>query len=192
MIYVVLAAGASSRMGFEKATAPLAGRSPLERIAAVLRTRPAIVVTRADLQDACARAMPGATILINPAPERGMTSSLRIADANVAVDETLGVLLADKPFLSEATLAPLEAQLAAHPSDVLYPVNDEGIGGHPVFFGPRARVELRGLPDGDTLARLRDAPSLRTAAIPCRDEGAFLDVDSPEAWREAERRLAGA
>ncbi len=189
MIYVVLAAGGSERMGFDKVTTPLAGRAPLARIAATLGKRSTIVVTRLELRAACVQAAPHASVLINPTPERGMSSSLKVANGAIAADATIGVLLADKPFLHEATLAALESELASRPRDVLYPVDDGGVSGHPVYFGPRARARLAELPDGDTLAQLRNEASLTRGAVLCRDEGAFADVDSPDAWRAAEERL---
>src|SRR5271154_2117146 len=43
-VYVVLAAGAARRMGFDKVVAPFRGRSPLERVVAALGGRDRVVV----------------------------------------------------------------------------------------------------------------------------------------------------
>jgi molybdenum cofactor cytidylyltransferase len=188
-VYVVLAAGGSTRMGFPKPTTPLAGTSPLARLAETLAGRRVVIVTRAELSLACSAIAPSAEILINPHPEQGMSRSLKIAGAAVPQTETLGVLLADTPLIGPSTLLDLEARLQADDWDVCYPVSREGRAGHPVYFGPSARQRLAGLPDGDTLRLLRDEPRLRTCRVPCEDPGAFLDLDSPQAWAAAEARL---
>lgn len=187
--YVVLAAGGSTRMGFAKATAPLAGRSPLQRLVDVLEDRPVTIVT-SEASSAAVRSVAGsARVLVNPDPALGMTSSLRIAHAAIEAGAALGVLLADKPLLSRATLERCERMLETSRGDVLYAVY-AGTAGHPVYFGPRARARLGALAAGDTLRALRDDPALVRIACPCDDEGVVVDLDTPEAWNDAERRLA--
>jgi CTP:molybdopterin cytidylyltransferase MocA len=189
IVYVILAAGGSTRMGFAKATAPLAGRSPLLRLADVLAGRAVTIVT-SESASAGVRAVAGsASVLVNPDPDLGMTSSLRVADAAIDAGATLGVILADKPFLQRETLETCERALESAHCDVLYPVF-AGTGGHPVYFRPPARARLAALAAGDTLRALRDDPMLVRAACECDDEGVALDLDTPEAWDAAERRLA--
>jgi molybdenum cofactor cytidylyltransferase len=192
IVYVVLAAGGARRMGFAKATTPLAGVSPLARIAATLGNRPVTLVTAAQLRDGCADAMPDAKMLLNPAPDGGMTSSLRVANGAIDPGATLGVLLADKPFVTRATLERCESALDDGPAcDVLYAAV-AGEPGHPVYFTSRARRYLDGLPDGDTLRAVRENPSLRRRIVACDDPGVIADLDTPEAWHDAERRLMAA
>ncbi len=189
LTYVVLAAGSSSRMGRAKAVEPLAGSAPLARLRHTLAGRSVVVVTTAGLRNACAAHVPDARIAVNRDPERGMSSSLQVADAAIDAAATLGVLLADKPLISRATILRCEAVLAGSEADVLYTVSPEGAPGHPVFFRPAARARLATLPPGDTLAQLRDDPSLSREEIAVDDEGAFCDLDTPEDWERAERRL---
>jgi CTP:molybdopterin cytidylyltransferase MocA len=200
IVYVVLAAGGARRMGFAKVTTPLAGSSPIARLGAILEGRAVAVVTAASQQEACAQALPGVPILVNPAPERGMTSSLLVAHDAVDPGATLGVLLADKPFVTKATLDRCEATLArceyavgaAPACDVLF-ATFEGEPGHPVYFTPAARTTLHKTPEGDTLRAVRDNPALRRVAVACDDDsGVVIDLDTPDAWNEAERRLIGS
>jgi molybdenum cofactor cytidylyltransferase len=135
--------------------------------------------------------MPWAHVRVNPAPELGMTSSLLVAHEAVAAETTLGVMLADKPFVTRATLDLCEHALAETPCDVAFPAF-EGEPGHPVYFTSKARALLAELPSGDTLRALRDHLSLRRLEIACEDRGILTDLDTPEAWQEAERDLFDA
>jgi molybdenum cofactor cytidylyltransferase len=176
-------------MGFAKATAPLAGKSPLERLCAILDGRTVAIVTSEELRAACAEAMPRATVLVNRTPALGMTSSLVVAHRELDPAATLGVLLADKPFVRKETLELCEAALEETPEcDVLFPTA-AGENGHPVYFAPGARARLSTLPGGDTLRDVRDDPRLHQVAVESFDPGVLIDLDTPNAWRTAERRL---
>jgi CTP:molybdopterin cytidylyltransferase MocA len=178
-------------MGFAKATAPLAGASPLARLGGILGGRSVTIVTARALVAECSLAIPGARVLVNATPEAGMTSSLAVAHHALAPDVTLGVILADKPFVREETLVLCERAYAAEPAcDVLFPTL-AGEPGHPVYFGARARARLAAAPAGDTLRAVRDDPELKAVAVECSDPGIVDDLDTPGDWHEAERRLAG-
>jgi molybdenum cofactor cytidylyltransferase len=184
MIYVVLAAGESRRMGFEKVFTPLRGRSPLERIAALLDGRSGLVVVPPERQREAQRLAPQMRVLCNGEPKRGMTHSLRLAMEAVEEETDFGVLLGDKPFVARATLDRMERAFVD--VDVAYPVDAAGVPGHPVLFTARARALLSKLPDGDTLAGLRDDPSLKRSAVLVDDSGAFADLDEPAEWQAAD------
>jgi molybdenum cofactor cytidylyltransferase len=189
IIYVILAAGGAQRMGFAKATEPLAGKSPLERLGHVLEGRAVEIVTNELLKATVSALIPWAAVLVNATPPAGMTSSLLVAHRATDPDATLGVLLADKPFVHKETLDLCERTLqASHACDVLFPVSG-GERGHPVYFGPKARARLTEVPAGDTLKAVRDDPALQAVAVECRDAGILIDLDTPEAWRAAEQRL---
>ena len=135
--------------------------------------------------------MPWANVVVNPAPELGMTSSLLVADREIEGNATLGVLLGDKPFVTEATLALCEAALAGAPCDIAFPTLEDEPG-HPVYFTRKARALLPEIPAGDTLRALRDHPSLLQLRIACADRGILTDLDTREAWDAAERELSDA
>lgn len=123
--------------------------------------------------------------IVNDAPERGMTHSLRLADAAVADrDAALAVLLADTPLVDRELVARVLA--ARGDADVAYPVRD-GVPGHPVVFGPAPRALVAGLPDGDTLRALRADPRWTRVEVVVDDERPFLDVDTPADLALAQR-----
>jgi CTP:molybdopterin cytidylyltransferase MocA len=179
--YVILAAGGSLRMGFDKVTTPIAGVSPLARIVSALGARPFAIVVPSHLADAAARIAPSASIALNDEPERGMTHSLRIGLRCVEAGRAFGVLLGDMPAMTQTTLARTEAIFTGD-VDVAYPVDARGTPGHPVLFSACVRTLVEALPDGDTLRRARQDPSLKSATWLCTDGSAFLDLDEPRDW----------
>ena len=167
-------------MGRQKLLLKVDGRSLLERALDAAAVFPSVVVVSPELTDRVP-AVPGRTVVVNDAPQRGMTHSLALADAAVADPEAaLVVLLADTPFVDRALVRRVAAALGD--ADVAYPVRD-GVPGHPVAFAARVRPLIRRLGDGDTLRRLRDDPSLQSVAVAVTSDGPFVDVDTPEDLR---------
>jgi CTP:molybdopterin cytidylyltransferase MocA len=178
-------------MGRDKLSAPLAGRSPLERLADLLHDRTVWLVTSRSSSALYAGQFPSATIVVNDTPERGMTSSFRAALTLVGDCDPVGVVLGDKPLLSRVTLERLENAAVETPCDVVYPQSRDGEPGHPVYLSRRALGVVENLPDGDTLRMLRETPELGTLAVPCDDAGAYIDIDTEEDWSRAERLELG-
>jgi len=181
IVYIVLAAGASSRMGFDKVFEPLEGRSPLERIASALGERDAFVVVPPERIDDAVRQAPLALTIVNDQPARGMSYSLKVALNALPPDRHFAVLLGDMPLVDEPLLEAIERGFGDE-ADVAYPVDAGGQPGHPVLFAARARAAIAALPDGDTLSTARDAQSLARVAIPYEHRGAFVDLDDPSDW----------
>lgn len=181
LTYVVLAAGASTRMGFDKTVRRQRGLAPLERLALALAQRPAVVVVPTRLSHIASTMIPHATIVANDEPSRGMTHSLHVALRAVDLAVPFGVLLGDMPAMTQATLLRTEALMAPN-IDVAFPVGIDGAPGHPVLFSVRARRVVEALAQGDTLRRARDDSSLTRATWTCTDRSAFLDLDVPSEW----------
>jgi molybdenum cofactor cytidylyltransferase/nicotine blue oxidoreductase len=186
VVCAILAAGSGTRLGLPKTALRLGTATLLERALAACGAYERIVVAAA----ANAAEVPaGVRTIVNDAPERGMTHSLRLADAAVADrDAALVVLLADTPFVDATLVARVLAARGA--ADVAYPVR-AGRPGHPVVFGPRPRALIAALPDGDTLRTLRADPRWTRVEVDVADERPFLDVDTPEDVERARAALAG-
>jgi CTP:molybdopterin cytidylyltransferase MocA len=167
-------------MGRQKLLLKIDGRSLLARALDAASVFPSVIVVSPELADRVPVAT-GRTVVVNDAPQRGMTHSLALADAAVGDPEAgLVVLLADTPFVDRALVRRVAAALGD--ADVAYPVRD-GVPGHPVAFAARVRPLIRRLGDGDTLRRLRDDPSLQAVAVAVTSDGPFVDVDTPEDLR---------
>ena len=179
--YVVLAAGASTRMGFDKTVRRQRGLAPLERLALALAHRAAVVVVPTRLRHIASTMIPHATVVTNDEPSQGMTRSLHVALRAVDVAAPFGVLLGDMPAMTQATLLRTEALMETE-IDVAFPVGIDGAPGHPVLFSARARRVVEALAQGDTLRRARDDSSLTRATWTCTNRSAFLDLDVPAQW----------
>lgn len=181
MNYVLLAAGKSGRMGFDKTTTRLGETAPLERIAGALGKRRTILVVPSRLRAIASQMIPHADVVTNDEPERGMTHSLRVGLNALPASEPFGVLLGDMPAMTEATIARTEA-LLGDGIDVAFPIRSDKVPGHPVLFSARSRQVVDSLREGDTLRHARDDASLVRATWICTDASAFLDLDVPAEW----------
>ena len=78
---IVLAAGASSRLGQHKALVRWGDETLVGRAVRLLKQSncsPIIVVTRSELQIDVMLSSPDSTIVVNPSPEDGRTGSLQV------------------------------------------------------------------------------------------------------------------
>ena len=182
---VILAAGSSSRTApVQKLLTSFRGRPLIEyAIEAASAWNPIVVAGPAIASALHTRT--DCTVVLNKHPERGMSHSLKIADASIAPEFSLLVLLADKPLVSRNILE----RVCAERVQVAFPVHaSHGTPGHPVFFDVTVRLKIAALPDGDALHRLRDDPSFVRKVVPVLDEGAFFDVDDVTALDAAVAR----
>ena len=167
-------------MGRQKLLLELDGRSLLARALDASAAFPTAVVVSPQL---AAHVPPAArrTVVVNDAPQRGMTHSLALGE-RAAGDPgaALIVLLADTPYVDAGLVARVAGALGE--ADVAYPLRD-GAPGHPVVFAARLRPEIHRLAEGDTLRRLRDDPRWRPVAVPVPGDAPYVDVDTPEDYR---------
>jgi CTP:molybdopterin cytidylyltransferase MocA len=185
---VVLAGGASSRMGGRpKALLPTGHGNEifLARIVSALQQGGVDDVVAGYHWEAIARAAEElevpVRVLHNAAPERGQLSSLLVALA--AVDHpgvrAMLVTLVDLPLVSPSTI---RAVLDGHRrtgAPIVRPVRG-GRHGHPVLFDRSIFDELRGADlelGAKQVVRAHAADGLE---IEVEEEGAFVDVDTPE------------
>jgi molybdenum cofactor cytidylyltransferase len=187
VVCAILAAGRSDRMGAQKLLLPVGGTTMLARALDATSEFETVVVVAPSLA-AHVQPRPRLSIVVNGEPELGMAHSLSLADAQIPDrDAALVVILADTPLVDAALVRRVVAAL--DDADIAFPVRD-GVGGHPVVFGPRPRAELARLERGDTLQRLRDDPRWRRAEVPIGDDAPFLDVDAPADLAKADAILS--
>ncbi len=170
---IILAAGASTRLGHPKQLVRLANETLLDRtvrIAGEAGCTPIYVVlgaSAADIQQHCA--LSGATILLNDQWQEGMASSIRLGVHALAVTAAGAILLTcDMPAVTPSHLHALAS------TGTLTASRYAARNGVPAFF-PRATfpqlLALTG--DRGASALLASAPSLD---LP----GGELDLDTPE------------
>lgn len=175
-VAIILAAGASTRMGRPKQLIALGDETMLQRtITLAARARLDPVVVLGARAEAIAPRIEGAEIVVHPGWAQGMGSSLLAGLRHVLArePERLVVLLADQPLVRAEDLArlmdaPTEAAAAAY----------EGVLGPPACFRASCIDTLLTIP-ADTGARalLRGGTFEVTAVDMPR---ASIDVDVPD------------
>lgn len=175
---LVLAAGASRRMGTSKAFLQIQGETFLERIVRVMRTAcdPVVVVVPpdwpADGSDGYVR---------NPKPERGMLSSLRCGLERLRDADHVLFTPLDLPLLAPTTVQAIAE--AAPLAGVVIPRCGEDRG-HPVAVDRTMIAELLAAPDGVQPRDIIRRDDSRVLFLDVEDPGVVRDVDHPEDYRK--------
>lgn len=188
---VILAAGAGRRLGtVAKATLVLAdGRTYLEAVRDIGRAAGVerFVVVVGPPHDPVTRAHAlelGLATAYNPAPERGMASSVAIgfehALAHFDADAVALLWPVDHARVSPATVAQVLAR--ADRSRAVIPTH-AGRGGHPTAFGRALWPALgacAGAPEGARSVLRALAARSAVVRIDVADPGVLADVDTPD------------
>lgn len=191
---IVLGAGRSSRMGAgNKLLATVGGKPMLLRVVdAALNSdlTSVTVVTGCEAEDVRALLRGRDVALVhNTEYSEGLASSLKVGLAALPKDiDGVMILLADMPFIEAAHINELIAEFnPSNERDIVAPIKRDRLG-NPIIWAARYIPVMMQL-SGDRGAR----PLLREFAanvweVPMGDDAIFLDVDSPEALAEANRR----
>ncbi len=177
---VILAAGASRRLGEPKQLVQFMQETLLERavrVAVEAGCRPVVVVLGASSEAILAHsALAPAKIVLNPEWEEGMASSIRagIRGLPPAIEAAL-LLTCDQPAVTAGHLRRLAAEAPGEPVASAY----AGRQGVPAYFPAAAFAELLQLSGDQGARRLLAAARART--LP----GGEIDVDTPESLRQA-------
>jgi molybdenum cofactor cytidylyltransferase len=183
---VVLAAGASSRMGRPKALLPVEGTTFVGQVLSTLRSAGVStvrVVLGQQAEEIRQRAgLRTDLVVINPTPEAGMLSSVRHG-VRALPEEVDGFLLwpVDHPTVLPETVRKLVAAFREGGAPIVVPVH-AGRRGHPVLFAAQLKDELLRAPDavGARAVVVAHEDGLRTVEV--HDPGVVADVDTPEAY----------
>lgn len=183
---LVLAAGASSRMGEPKALLDLAGEPALARMLRVLRDVPIdhVVVVLRDVTPKLRRAvaLEHVTTAINVAPDGGQLTSLRIGLANLAAtSDAFLVCPVDVPLFEAADVrALLDAWHSRDEGRSIVVPSHGGKRGHPALFARALKDEFLALQDGEPAnVVVRKDPS-RVVHVTLDNEWLVRDLDTPQ------------
>ena len=191
---IVLAAGASSRMGQAKAALPLGqtGETVLARVVSTLLRggAPDVTVVAGAHIDAVMRAMPAflettgnspvprARVIEHAGWQQGQLSSL-LAGLDAIDDPLLEgalVTLVDVPLVQPSTVATVIGEWRRTRAAIVRPVNGHRHG-HPVIFDRSVFADLRAA-DPRVGAKSVFAKH-RVLDVEVEDPGAFEDIDTP-------------
>jgi molybdenum cofactor cytidylyltransferase len=187
---VVLAAGASTRMGGQKLLLPLGGEPLVRRVVKAVCDAgfDEVLVVVGNEHEDVVRALEGLPIrhAVNPDYATGMASSFRTAVANLPDSDAAMFALADQPFVTSAEYRQvLDAYLQRHSPIVSVRYGD--VMAPPHLFAREFFPELAVLEQGarPVLLRHRDRTTILTFP-----PDLLVDVDTPEDYEEAKRRLS--
>lgn len=184
---LILAGGASSRMGTPKALLRVGDKTFIDHLIGLFHrsTQPVLVVLGhdAELVRHGIESRTPLTFAVNPQPERGMLSSLQCGLRELAA-KTAAVIFSpvDYPNFQAATLARIAETFLNNACDVVVPVC-LGVRGHPVCISRRVIDELITLPE---TGQARDVIRLHrdtTIFLEVDDPGIAADVDTPDDYR---------
>lgn len=185
---VILAAGASSRMGSPKALLDYRGETFVGRLVRVLSPvcDPVIVVLGYHAEKIRPAIDPRAIAVINPEPERGQLSSLQTALAELPEgSEGFMFVPVDCPAAEPATVARVAEVFRGRDAAFHFVVPQyRGKHGHPVCASREIAAEILALP---STAQARDVVHRHvpdTLYIDVEDAGILTDVDDPERYRQ--------
>jgi molybdenum cofactor cytidylyltransferase len=188
---IILAAGASSRMGSPKALLEYRGETFIQRLVRVLSPVCGRVIVVLGYHAAEIRpGIPGsAVITINPAPERGQLSSLQTALAALPA-EFDGFLFTpvDSPAVESETVERVADEFRRRDPGTLLviPRIQRPSGpkrGHPVFAARAIAEELLALPPTAMASEVIHGHVPQTIYVDVNDPGILTDIDDREAYR---------
>ena len=189
---IVLAAGKSSRMGRTKALLPIgsSGETFLTRIIRVLREggAGAIVVVIGGDAAAVRASLPSEdasiTAVDNPRYEEGQLSSLLVGLAAVEQRqdsvEAVMVTLVDLPLIAASTVRSVLDAYREKPGAPLVRPRRGNRHGHPAIFNHSIFAELRRADPSMGAKPVVHAHAAEEVNVDVGDEGAFIDIDTPE------------
>lgn len=180
---LILAAGASRRMGQPKQLLDWGGRSLVRVVAEhALAALEHVLVVTGGAEEQVRAALAGLPVLIvtNPSFAEGQSSSLRGGVAALPEGAAAAlVLLGDQPFVTPAIIGQIIAAWRGSDAAIVAP-SYGGQRGHPVLFSRAVFPELLAT-SGDQGARaiVRSNPA-RVQLVPFDDERPLIDIDTPE------------
>lgn len=187
IVGILLAAGASSRMGELKPLLQYCGKSFLAACCAYLLDGgvDSVVVVlghQAEVIHPAVPLEPRIHVAWNPTHAKGQLSSLQVGLGLLPPETKAAVVtLVDHPAIASDTVGALLQAFWKSGKPIVIPTFG-GRRGHPVLFARAVFGELlQAPPEQGAKAVVRRDPG-RVTLVPVSDEGVLLDIDTPEAY----------
>jgi molybdenum cofactor cytidylyltransferase len=193
---VILAAGESTRMGTDKALLPwpplAAGQTPSGQtfLSAAIQALTAfndmviVVVGKNESNLAPVAYSAGASLVRNPAPERGQFSSLQVGLQEILAQgrDAAMITLVDRPPVRAATMEVLHAAFGTAIAIGKWAVVPEygGKHGHPILVGREMIEVFLKAPPGSTARDVEHKHHTHIEYVAVDDPSIALNVDTPQ------------
>lgn len=184
---VILAAGASSRMGCPKMLLPWGDTTVIGHLIAQWREIGATQIgpvcaeeNRAIDQELNRMGFPRDQRILNPEPARGMFSSIQCAARWPNWNARLthwAIALGDQPHLAVETLRSATAFAAQHPRNICQPAR-HGHPRHPIFL-PKSIFQELASTESNTMKEFLQAHAAQVNLLEVNDAGLDIDLDTP-------------
>ncbi len=185
---ILLGAGQSRRMGFDKLSLPLGKKTVLERsVDAFVRSNvKEVVVVLGGRTKALRGTLEGfkVKVIINPQYRKGMSTSIRQGIRAIS-PESQGILIAlgDQPFVKRRTINALIGAFFRRKRGIVVP-SFRGEKGHPVIFDRRYKKELLALRGDAGGKRVLEKYSHDVTEVQTKCEGVVKDLDTREDYKK--------
>ena len=191
---ILLAAGASSRMGRPKALLDFDGRTCLElALDAVRGHAPPIVVLGHNHQEIRTRVpLDSVRVALNPDVESGQTASLRAGLALLPPEAAAFFFMPiDFPLVSAADVARLVEACRSNrdSSKSIFIPSHMMKRGHPVLCRRDLAAEFLALPAGDSAREVINRDATRITYVEYPEAYVLMDMDTPEDFARILDRL---
>jgi molybdenum cofactor cytidylyltransferase len=190
---IILAAGASERMGYPKALLPYRGKPFLSGIldatfAAGIETSVVVLGYYADkIQQSLD--LSRAIVAMNANLEAGPIGSIRAGIRALESHPVDGALIwpVDRPHVSVGTVSALLDAFRAGHQPIVLPLF-RGRRGHPVIFAREVFHELLAAPDDQGARAVVRRSRARVVEVPVADSAVLEDLNTPEDYKQLLRR----
>jgi molybdenum cofactor cytidylyltransferase len=192
---VVLAAGEAQRFGAPKLLMAFGESTVLGCVVSALRgaaISPIVVVAGGHGEEIAQTLRgSGARVVSNPAPERGMVSSIRVGMEALPADlDRFLIALGDQPRVGAEVIRHLLRAHRACGKGIAIPIY-RGKRGHPVVFAGRCCAEILALRDDRTLRDVVHSHQDDVVEVECASDAVTQDIDTREEYEEQLRRRSG-
>jgi molybdenum cofactor cytidylyltransferase len=177
---IILAAGASRRMGHPKALLEFGGRTLLEHALAAVEACGAVpLVVLGARAETIEERHPGLPHVVNPLWTQGMGTSIALA-ITLLPEQTqrAAILTVDQPNVGAAHLGRL-FEACVDPWDAAATAYDGGLPGVPAVFHRRCFHRLASLEADEGARSLFRSSMIKSRVI---DSAGTEDLDTPQAW----------
>lgn len=189
---ILLAAGLSTRMGVQKLLLPYGESTIVETVLENLRLSgltPVYAVFSAEVAEKISKPPNWLKIGVNPAPERGQSSSLAIGLDMLPAGEDFCIMLGDLPRAKPRDISGLYEKFnnRSEGCTVLAPFRD-GAFGHPMFYSAVWRERFASAAGDAGGKEILKRYWREIMTVPAED-GHFKDIDTPADYEQSKGEL---